>query len=391
MFYLQTINQVNLLTIVCFSFLIMVFTLAMNRGERALKLLGALFFIPFVLVAYSFFKGKMVTSAVVFTWPEILLALSLSALTFFNLERRFNLTNIVIFSIPLALILILPSRWLLAVWGPNEFYVYPALAAIVPAAYFLFTRDNSERKLYFAICLLLFANVLQFAAHTRSLQVLVTGMRLIAYFTFFMHFFAETYNRLMQKVIEADKKMASLEKSIKLEVKKRTFEIELSNQTLLNMVKTDGLTKAYNKATIMNIMEKMMLKRNMEFSIFIFDIDDFKRINDTLGHVAGDMALKKLATIAKKAIRDVDSLGRYGGDEFIVVLPNTNISDAIMVAERFRKLVEASDAPRFSVSIGVAAYPHDADTVKGLIAAADEGLYRSKRKGKNAVSHRVSY
>jgi diguanylate cyclase (GGDEF)-like protein len=138
----------------------------------------------------------------------------------------------------------------------------------------------------------------------------------------------------------------------------------------------------------MGTIEKLINSRINEFSILMFDIDNFKGINDTYGHIAGDMCIKRLALIAKSSIRDEDSIGRYGGDEFVVVLPSLTISQARLVAERFRKKVDETESPHFSVSIGIASYPQDASNVKELIAAADEGLYKSKRKGRNTVSHR---
>jgi diguanylate cyclase (GGDEF)-like protein len=148
------------------------------------------------------------------------------------------------------------------------------------------------------------------------------------------------------------------------------------------------LTKTLNKITILNVIEKLISsKKENAFSILMFDIDNFKVINDSLGHVTGDMCLKTLALIASSNIREVDHLGRYGGDEFIIVLPTLEAKEAKFVAERFRKKINETSNPRFTVSIGIATYPSDGQTVKDLISAADKGLYKAKSKGKNAISH----
>ena len=153
-------------------------------------------------------------------------------------------------------------------------------------------------------------------------------------------------------------------------------------------IQTDLLTKTLNKITILNIIEKLITsKREKVFSILMFDIDDFKTINDTLGHIAGDLCLRTLAIIASNNIREVDYIGRYGGDEFIIVLPNLAENEAQFVAERFRNKVNETSNPKLTVSIGIATYPRDGETVKDLLSAADKALYKSKSKGKNTISH----
>ena len=166
----------------------------------------------------------------------------------------------------------------------------------------------------------------------------------------------------------------------------------MSNEKLLELSKTDSLTKAYNKLAIMNIIEKLTTsKARQTFSILMFDIDKFKTINDTLGHVTGDMCIRTLVSIAQANIRSIDYLGRYGGDEFIIVLPTLSANDARIVAERFRSKVAETNNPRFTVSIGIATFPEDGKTVKELISAADIGLYRAKERGRNAVSHSMLF
>jgi diguanylate cyclase (GGDEF)-like protein len=154
------------------------------------------------------------------------------------------------------------------------------------------------------------------------------------------------------------------------------------------MSKIDLLTRCFYKITILNIIEKLISsKKEYVFSLLMFDIDNFKTINDSLGHITGDLCLKTLANIASNNIREVDYLGRYGGDEFIIVLPSLTENEAKFVAERFKKKVSETSNPKFTVSIGVATYPYDGQTVKDLITSADKGLYKSKSTGKNTISH----
>ena len=87
-------------------------------------------------------------------------------------------------------------------------------------------------------------------------------------------------------------------------------------------------------------------------------------------------------------MREFDLIGRYGGDEFVIVLPGTSQHHALQIAERFRKTIEQTDAPHYTISIGIATYPRDGITVKALIEAADAGLYKSKARGRNTVSYK---
>lgn len=119
----------------------------------------------------------------------------------------------------------------------------------------------------------------------------------------------------------------------------------------------------------------------------MFDIDKFKGINDTYGHIIGDKCLKSLALTASTSVRKTDIVGRYGGDEFIIILPQSGPADALKIGEQFRKNIEKSKNPHFTVSIGVATYPWDGDDMTALIESADKGLYHSKENGRNQISY----
>jgi diguanylate cyclase (GGDEF)-like protein len=201
-----------------------------------------------------------------------------------------------------------------------------------------------------------------------------------------MYILKNTRGPYVARVKKAESRLADLNNTINYEVKKKIVEIERHNQHLQKLVHKDSLVDAYNKKGIMNILKEMVEEPGSErFTIMLFDIDDFKRINDSQGHITGDKVLKKVARIAKENIRGFDILGRYGGDEFLIILPGTTLTDAMIVAERFRKSIGSE--PELSVSIGVAAFPEDGKAVQEIIEVADAGLYESKRIGKNAVSH----
>lgn len=127
------------------------------------------------------------------------------------------------------------------------------------------------------------------------------------------------------------------------------------------------------------------------FSLLMLDADHFKQINDTRGHAAGDRALQHLATLLAAQMRDIDRLGRWGGEEFVVMLPGTAAADARNIAERLRERVEAlptrwKERPMpLTISIGIAQWQHGGDDLESLLGRADAALYKAKAAGRNRV------
>jgi two-component system cell cycle response regulator len=158
---------------------------------------------------------------------------------------------------------------------------------------------------------------------------------------------------------------------------------------------TDKLTGAYNSGYLQHYLKNELKRADRHHhpvSLLMLDIDDFKRVNDRLGHLAGDQLLKDIAAKLTKNIREIDFLARFGGDEFAIILPYTQKEGAAAIAERIRLEIEnaavrASDppAPAVSVSIGVADYTPGVDTAQDLIQKADQALYTAKLNGKNKV------
>ena len=116
----------------------------------------------------------------------------------------------------------------------------------------------------------------------------------------------------------------------------------------------------------------------------MFDIDHFKRINDRYGHQVGDEVLKRIAINAEGELRSADTLGRFGGEEFVIVLPDATASIAMMVAERIRVAIEIGGNPRVTISIGVAELAIG-ETCESFLKRADQALYVAKREGRNAL------
>jgi diguanylate cyclase (GGDEF)-like protein len=155
----------------------------------------------------------------------------------------------------------------------------------------------------------------------------------------------------------------------------------------------DELTGLYNRRFLTEVLarEHSRAKRlNTAFAVCLFDIDHFKSINDTLGHAAGDAVLKHFALISNSGLRAVDVLGRYGGEEFLLILPDTGRAGASMAAERVRAVVEAAGFPQLpadrhvTVTAGVAISKRD-EAVQELLGRADSALYEGKAAGRNRV------
>ena len=161
-------------------------------------------------------------------------------------------------------------------------------------------------------------------------------------------------------------------------------------EDLKNIAGKDTLTQAYNRAKYEKILSKEVERFNRyshPFSIILLDIDFFKKINDTYGHIAGDNTLKSLSRFIQESIREMDSLVRWGGEEFIVMASATDLEKAKMLAERLRKLIENQrfdTAGKITISLGVASF-RSGDNKDSLVKRADEALYAAKRNGRNRV------
>ncbi|HET7050787.1 MAG TPA: HD domain-containing phosphohydrolase [Solirubrobacteraceae bacterium] len=160
----------------------------------------------------------------------------------------------------------------------------------------------------------------------------------------------------------------------------------LLHEQILDQARHDALTGLLGHRVFFETLDACCAS-GKQFSIVLIDIDDFKQINDTKGHQAGDEALQGVATALRAGVRDGDHVFRVGGEEFCAVLFDADSDDALASAERLRRLVETTvGPPRITVSLGVATFPVHAGTRQDLIAHADAGLYASKRRGKNCAT-----
>jgi diguanylate cyclase (GGDEF)-like protein/PAS domain S-box-containing protein len=173
-------------------------------------------------------------------------------------------------------------------------------------------------------------------------------------------------------------------------------QIKAYEEDLQNLANTDSLTHLYNRRQLYPILQNELdraVRKKTPFSVLMIDIDHFKKFNDTYGHAGGDLLLAGFADKIRLALRRMDSGFRFGGEEFVVLLPETTGQDAMIPAERFRRLIADSWFPlphgeqpvSVTVSVGIAGY-RDGDTVDDVIRHADLAMYAAKSGGRNRVA-----
>jgi two-component system chemotaxis family response regulator WspR len=180
-----------------------------------------------------------------------------------------------------------------------------------------------------------------------------------------------------------------------LRIKRLTDELESANKSLADLATIDGLTQLVNRRVIdLRLAEELKRSRRYKHPLgcILIDIDHFKTVNDAFGHPSGDRVLVEVGGAIREAVRSTDLVGRYGGEEFIVLLPETPTASARVVAERVRLAIakrtseKASEiTPGVTASLGVATTELGAANERELVQHADQALYRAKREGRNRV------
>jgi diguanylate cyclase (GGDEF)-like protein len=168
-------------------------------------------------------------------------------------------------------------------------------------------------------------------------------------------------------------------------------ELERQKAILYQSSIMDHLTQVYNRSYIMKIFDNAFAQTKryqQDFSCIILDIDNFKAINDTYGHPVGDEVIKETAQNIASQLRDADSVGRYGGEEFLIILPNTSVAEAKQVAEKIRITVENATVGKQKLSVTVSLGLSDTliaspTTQEEMLHNVDVALYQAKEKGKN--------
>jgi len=204
--------------------------------------------------------------------------------------------------------------------------------------------------------------------------------------------FGRTYTVQLHKItfLDSDGKVAGLLGIVFDMTDKKQLE-----RTLFDMARIDILTGLSNRRSGIEQIERVFkesVRKDRVFSILMIDIDYFKEINDTYGHSVGDLVLQLIANRSARLMRDCDIFFRYGGEEFIACLPETQIDETHDIAERLRAQFDTEgieipkgDIIRVTMSIGIAAYPEHGSEIEHLINESDKALYAAKNSGRNCI------
>lgn len=216
--------------------------------------------------------------------------------------------------------------------------------------------------------------------------------------------FSEAERRVVQEMFdvlrlveESEARYAELEHRM-LSLQRENLDLVVKNRLLSEVSSKDALTGLYNRWFVMEKIDSELnraLRHGSPMSLLMLDVDHFKRINDTWGHSAGDQVLQGIGKLLRECCRVYDVPGRYGGEEFCIVLPETKTGNTTAVAERIRRRLESTELPcgegsiAVTASIGIAGMdaPGDGDALSpaGLIERADRALYTAKNRGRNRV------
>jgi diguanylate cyclase (GGDEF)-like protein len=278
---------------------------------------------------------------------------------------------------------------------PIQAEVYPG--AEVHATFINNMLDNNFIKktdrvtnIFILIGVIALVGVIAMFSTSTLFATLSTILFTIAYL-FIAYYTMELYNLWIPVVIPIIAIVLAFTLSMlaKYLMKSRDFEYQYKLATI------DGLTELYNHRYFQDTLKKQIdisRRYNQPVSLIICDIDFFKKFNDTYGHQAGDAVLRQVAQTLKKNSRTTDYVCRYGGEEMSIILPNTGVEEAVLLANRICSAVSEKpfhltpvDTAPVTISLGVATFPDNAQTPQDLIEWADKGLYYAKEHGRNQV------
>jgi diguanylate cyclase (GGDEF)-like protein len=197
--------------------------------------------------------------------------------------------------------------------------------------------------------------------------------------------------REMETISHRDAALEMHNADLERQVDLRTHELQTANKRLEALATTDPLTSLLNHRAIMAALDQEM-ERSRRFgrpySLVFLDLDHFKALNDGYGHAAGDTTLTEMGAVVRESLRGIDTLGRWGGEEFVAILPEADVEAGIATAERIREAVakhpfSIGGGIHLTCSLGVACYPNDAHDLSELVETADKAMYAAKKLGRN--------
>ena len=346
-----------------------------NNKENNFILKSFLFSIIFIL--YNTLGGNFISVRLFYHYEIFLIVL---------LIINYHINNHIFTSVFLAIGLIMTTDLIpLYITNTNMLTVLTILLVFL----MLIMRNSKKYIRNYLLVYFLTTYLLQFYAVTNEIFLTIMLLKMIIIGLFVQNIIKQYQTKVKKNQERLINLEENFENKVKMEAKKRTISLEKINEKALQKAKTDKLTSTLNKDGILGkIKEFIQDNRIKSFSVLFFDIDDFKSINDNYGHNVGDKALRSLAINVNSLKRVEDHFGRYGGDEFIILLKDATTAQAMMIADRYKNKISNNSSPEFTISMGISTYPNDGRTVDELLRIADLGLYATKEKGKNGFAYK---
>jgi diguanylate cyclase (GGDEF)-like protein len=383
LFYITLQNQVHLLIVLIFSSYIYL-TSVTTKPEPFLKNVGTSFIIPMILSIMSFLTLNITPAQFYLFFSEFALLLALIVVLIFKNAKGINsFINILLYAFPLAVALpnlnfdsLHKHKWI-------DICLLACMGVILLVIIISALRKNSPPTALYAGMLLLCCSLLIPRIEILDVPAAVPLLlKAISYLIFASFIYKGSVHKLKKEYIEASGELARITDNIQREVNRRLARVEKSDISLAELTKTDTQTGVYTEKAITDFIEYQIEKDpNGEFSVLLVDINNLRKISSKLGNVAVEKCLRTLARILKQNMGKDDKVGRFGDSSFIVVLPNTNVAKAWILAEQLEKEAEATNDPHFSISTGVVSYPIDGENLKDIIKAAKKSLKSFKKSG----------
>ncbi|MCT7498513.1 diguanylate cyclase [Aliarcobacter cryaerophilus] len=231
--------------------------------------------------------------------------------------------------------------------------------------------------------------------HDKNINVTLSLAIFFTILSFFISYIIskmllKAFNILHSSLKEKSIELQKLNSELEMKVENRTKKLKNAYKKMKDLASIDDLTKIYNRYYFFNIFNQKLEKLKSDktiFSLIMFDLDHFKNVNDTYGHDVGDYVLNETCRVVEKDLRENDTFARIGGEEFLILLPNTNIEDAFYIAQRIRQNIEQhkfKDIPKLTISLGVAEANEPILSTE-LLKKVDLALYKAKKEGRNRV------
>lgn len=345
--------------------------------KQRLAMAFASYLVTLTLVAFCWHQG-MIPGQIVLHYALIMLLNNavFFALIHFNLNLRFVDPSMTAAQIVASL---LPALWVMFFLNAGQARAAFLLIALVPALYGILAL-NTRQFVIVGIWMFGLYGALYGALWLFKPEVLTGALDLI-----------QTMGYLL--VLAETTIIGGFISGLRGKLRDRNHELRQAMEKIQELVNVDALTGVYNRRRLFEVISEESNRYSRSpgsFSICLLDVDHFKTVNDTHGHQAGDCILRSVAQCVAKGLREIDCFGRYGGEEFLIILPQTPLSGAWIKAERVRESIEALAFPglnqsiKITVSIGIAEF-QCGESTDDTLARADKALYDAKHGGRNQV------